>query len=380
MIFMAGAGLALALYTQHTRREHDRRLPIEYQVGRIKRNTAPPVADVPAPTHTEHYPPLDYPTPPLQLAALGYLPGDVNVLAAVHVAELLRLPGGRQWFDQPLSVGGVEIPLTNLAAWTGVPRDELDHVVLGVAIPPNLGRAVALPRVYLLVRTLHPYRLSEVLTQLQHGDVIKATEAPPRTLYQVRLPTPAGKVWLWNADERTLIVSLLGDDTLEKVPFRPAPRGGQLMEEIRSGLVDRVGSPAPLWMIGHLDRPLPLGEPASASKDAKDKLAGLKGLTGWLALLKDVKTAAVWLEGERLTATPGPGLVLGSLCWVGEAGGRGDSLLFRASCHCRSVEAAAALEKSLRGAQPNLSVERDDTWTSLRWPTDRAALRKLLSK
>ncbi len=40
MLLVAGAGLALALMTQATRREHDTRLPLEMQGYRQKRNTA----------------------------------------------------------------------------------------------------------------------------------------------------------------------------------------------------------------------------------------------------------------------------------------------------------------------------------------------------
>jgi hypothetical protein len=88
---------------------------------------------------------------PAELPALRYLPGDGNLIVGVHVADLQRDPAGKEFLEGP-SWGPVEAALAQVERWTGLKKEGIDHVVLGV------GTDRLLPRVTVVVRTRAAYQ------------------------------------------------------------------------------------------------------------------------------------------------------------------------------------------------------------------------------
>src|SRR5262249_3776863 len=70
---------------------------------------------------------------PSQLAGLGFLPGDVNFIAAVHVAECSRMPAGRQFLER-FHLRGDSWGLSTLQKWTSIRVRDLDHAIIGVSL------------------------------------------------------------------------------------------------------------------------------------------------------------------------------------------------------------------------------------------------------
>jgi hypothetical protein len=288
MAVMAVGGLALALATQHFRRANDRLPPPEEGVPRVR-----VVA-------------------PAELAGLGYLPPDTDVVAAVHVAEALQDPAGREFLkrfrpeegvrDQP----GQGPPLAgDLEHWTGLALDDLDHVVVGLKLA---GGAVP-PRLILVAHTRRRYdagKVVEVLraTRLQHAG---------RDLYRFPLERLSLHPVLWFAGERTLVVALTPEQ-LAEVPDKPRPGTDQLVEPLRELLKTRLGPGVQAWAMGHAD-------------DWERTAATLA-----LALLVRKQDDRRVLEGVRTF-----GLALRF----------GDGLTLTGSCHCADAAAARALEERL---------------------------------
>src|SRR5262249_20700652 len=129
---MAAAGLAFALWTQHERRKRDATGPTPVVV-----------------------------TPPLELSSLRYLPGDVDTILGIHVAEILEDPTGRVLLTQlPLPVGNAGFDI--IEQWTGLSLEEMDHLVLGLRVEEHI-----LPRVTLVVQTRRPMDTKKVVAALK---------------------------------------------------------------------------------------------------------------------------------------------------------------------------------------------------------------------
>jgi hypothetical protein len=216
----AAAGLTFALVTQQFRRDRDR--PKD------------------GPTRPEA---VLRPVAPSELAALGYLPGDTNLIVAVHVAEALREPAGREWLER-FRLGPMDFGIDSVEKWTGLRWDELDHVVLGLRVDNRL-----VPRLTLVAQTSRPYDAEKV------RNALKAKRLPDpgkRTLWGFRLEQPALQGVLWFAGERTLIVGLSAKD-LEGIPPTPMVGPDHLSEELRGLLKERVGRVAQAWVVGHAE-------------------------------------------------------------------------------------------------------------------------------
>jgi predicted Zn finger-like uncharacterized protein len=178
--------------------------------------------------------------PPGELEGLGYLPADVDAIAAAHVAEAMQNQAGRDVVGK-LKLGQSDLAVDAVADWLGVRVDEIDHIVLGL-------RQVQL---FIVVRTRKPYDRERVTAYKKfevrehHG----ATEALP--LYECELKV-IGKLTLKPtflcADSRTLLLFLNVDpETIARVPL-PAPSGsGHLDAPLRELLHEDQGAEAQLW-------------------------------------------------------------------------------------------------------------------------------------
>jgi hypothetical protein len=270
MFLMATAGLVLALATVHFRRANDYpKTNPDDDLARVKIIA------------------------PANLGGLGYLPADTGVVVAVHVAEALQDPAGREFLkrfrpgdflarNQP-DLG--DAGLGNLEKWTGLSLEELDHVVLGLNIDNKV-----IPRLTLVVQTRRSYDAEKVRAALKAS---RSPESGKRVLYRFQLEKPPVEAVLWFAAERTLVVGLSAED-VQAVPADPQPGSEHLSPALRE-VLQRMGPAAPAWLAGH-------------SEDW-DKttltllLAGLKPADR--QVLKKVRTFGAWLqfgEGLRLNA------------------------------------------------------------------------------
>src|SRR5260370_9991439 len=117
------------------------------------------------PRPTDPSDPLSVPAVlPSRLAGLGYLPGNVNLVAAVHVAECSRTSAGQQFLKR-FHIRGETWGLDTLEQWTSVKLHEIDHAVIGVSLKSLI------PRVTLVVRTIHADDLPGVVGDLKARDI-----------------------------------------------------------------------------------------------------------------------------------------------------------------------------------------------------------------
>jgi hypothetical protein len=223
---------------------------------------------------------------PASLPALGYLPADTDLVAGVHVAEILGDPPAKEFLTR-LHLGPGNTDLNVVERWTGLRLQDMDHIVLGLSIQGQL-----IPRVNLIVRTTRPYD-AEAIRKALHAP--RAPEPAKKELYRVKLEKSVLTPVLWFADERTLLIGLKVED-FEPVPAKPREGIDHLQTEIRSFLKERLGQGTPAWLAGYaenwdihwrilLDRQAREGQPVN--------------------LLAQVRTFGVWFqfsEGVTLNA------------------------------------------------------------------------------
>jgi hypothetical protein len=275
MFVMAATGLTYALMTVQVRREHDRSLPRQSRkiFERLRKS-----GDPTEPTEA---------VAPSRLAALGYLPADTGVVAAVQVEELLASPAGKELRSQGVKLGGFELKLDDVKKWLGLGAEEIDHVVLGVQLRD--GEDVDLtPPTHVVIRTRAAYDAAKVRAALQAGRPLEAPtpEGGTRPLYNVKVRNVPLRLWL--ADERTLVLGLFGK--MQDVPSKPHEGASHLPSELRQVLEQRIAPGAPLWLAGHCEKwdrtVLPV------------LLEEVKG-PPVLARLKEVRSFAVWVQPEK---------------------------------------------------------------------------------
>jgi hypothetical protein len=190
-------------------------------------------------------PPAERRVPPIELAALGYLPPETSVIAAVHVAQAERTPAGKELLKRFRL--GTAISVADLDKWTGIKLNDIDHAVLGVTVDNRV-----LPPVVLVVQTRRPYDAAQVRQALK---VSHTTELGTKTLHHFT-PAVGTKLSfaavLWFASPTTVVVGLAKND-LEKVPERPATEASQLSGPVRAVIKERLGQ-ADAWLAGHVEK------------------------------------------------------------------------------------------------------------------------------
>jgi hypothetical protein len=286
MVVMAAGGLTLALLTQNSRRSHDVAKPPEEKDDRVRV------------------------TAPADLAALGYLPAETNVIVGVHAAEALQVPAGRQFLKrfQPaaaLTEQGPALPGT-LEQWTGLSLDEIDHAVLGLDVANQV-----IPHLVLVVQTRHrcdPEKVQQALRATRSPE-------PDRNLYRFHVEKPPVEAVLRFAAERTLIVALNSED-MERVPVTPEPGIAHLAAPLREMLTKRLGPGDPVWAVGHA---------ADWEKTTAKLLLGTLRKEDRQALEK-VRTFGAWLQFD-------------------------EGLRLNGAFHCADDPSAQALEKYLAGPE-----------------------------
>jgi hypothetical protein len=287
MLVIAGGTLAFALLTQDFRRNIDTR-GAEPEVPRGV-----------------------LPVPPRSLAGLGYLPRGTNFVAALHVAEAMHDPAGREFLTRfqagdfvPLPPKAAEhVAVAKLPQLTGLSLDELDHVVVGA----NLDRAELIPGLTVVVQTREPYDQEKIKSALK----AQHSPRPERELYEVQVEKSLSGV-LWFAANKTLVLGLFTVN-LDGVPATPWSGLGHLAPAVREVLEDRMGPAAQAWLVGHSD---------DWTKTTPGLLLLPRLAEGTRSAVEKVRTVGVWL-------TFGEGLTLGG------------------TAECADAESAAALERFL---------------------------------
>jgi hypothetical protein len=314
MLLMATVGLVFALATKGYRRMVDQGLP-----ERPKRN--PQVQDpeprVMVPSQT-----------PRELIGLRYVPGDARLLAGIRVVELQQDRLGNKLLDGPLPAG---LPgrIKDLENATGVPLDQIDHVVIAAWQDGDQ----LLPRFVLVVRGRAP------LDQAKIRDRLHARPDGPEASDLYHVPGSdllKDGVFLCSIDDRTLLFALKRED-LSGDARKPHPDLTHLHPPLRELLEERMRQAGPVWLV------------VSDIDWSK--------LSGWLLIaglnrpeVTNLRAFGLWLSFEtRLTL------------W-GEL-------------RCADAETAPKLEALLReklpgGAKAIKSSVKDD-WLSLQWRESR---------
>lgn len=101
----------------------------------LNRGEAKPVAPATKSTRSDVGPAT---IPPLGLPALGYLPGNVSAVAAVQTKPLAAYAGRLKTDPKQLLIeAGIPAPVFDSLAKSGVPFESIDHLALGLTLPPD---------------------------------------------------------------------------------------------------------------------------------------------------------------------------------------------------------------------------------------------------
>ena len=193
MAVMAGIGFAFAWYTTATRRSRDR-MADQTEPEMIRRVVLTPAA----------------------LPGLGYIPGDVNILLGLNVAEAAGQEDSLRFLHAVRTLAGTAAGpklhslLTQL--W-----EQVDHLILGVRVEDKL-----LPRFTLVVRSLRTIDKEAVLRLLKGQ---RKEHGRPLDLY---VPARVGRPGWHSVDCRR---SYSGDHPR---PGRPRSRSAQTFAGNRS--------------------------------------------------------------------------------------------------------------------------------------------------
>jgi hypothetical protein len=187
-----------------------------------------------------------------ELPALGFLPSDTNVIAAIQVAELMETPAGQEFLaaSGPANLWNGQ----QFQNWTGLELRDIEYIVIGLKIDENL-----LPRLTLIIETLRPISVSSVQDHLK-GSKLPDPEA-------VRFPS-----------SHTLILGLTKKD-LQLVPAKPTNGIDHLIEPLRTVMNEKIARGSQVWMAGYSadwEKTLALTFLDTLPKEDRDVLKGVQ--------------------------------------------------------------------------------------------------------
>jgi hypothetical protein len=262
MSLMAVCGLIFALLTQEYRRKNDYRMK--------KDTTPPPTVQAPG-----------------ELAGLGYLPPEVNVVAAVQVAELFKDRDGKQLLEAPRPAV-LDLALGLVEKRTKLKAEEVDHIVLGTEIKAKL------PQLTVVVRTRAPYDAAALAKTL-----LPAAPTRHRGGLLFRFDLRPGQGMLWCPQPQTLVLLLrlnaFKTEDLDAIPLTPrkdADAPPQAVREILTG--NRVGKQSLAWIAGSVDDPGLVKELL-----ALGPLTDVRGSLGDFERLKQVRSFGLSLVSQN---------------------------------------------------------------------------------
>jgi hypothetical protein len=192
-------------------------------------------------------PPPVHAAAPAELAALGYLPEDTDVILAIHTAELLNDPVGR---DLIKHVGDDTLNPHTVQAWSGLTPDEVDHAVLGLTLDDDFALHFTL-----VVRARRPIdegKVREALMAKGRRDL----DGRPVYPFVMHTNLPLFReidANVWFADDQTLVVAKrFADGPNHVVPTMPRTGVDRPPPALRQLLKERMGPAAQVWVAGHL--------------------------------------------------------------------------------------------------------------------------------
>jgi hypothetical protein len=174
---------------------------------------------------------------------LGYLPGDCQIVGAVQVNKALDEPAGRDLLSQ-FPIGPVELGATNLEKWTGLSREQINAVALGLKVDRLP------PRLFVVIQTAMPYDEAQLRSTLKDAKEVTRGE---RTLYRFALNKGfSGTVWY--AAKSILILTLAPED-MDQVPAEPLPGVDHFASPLAEFLKDklRIGPQPQAWLAGYAE-------------------------------------------------------------------------------------------------------------------------------
>ncbi|MBI3823167.1 MAG: hypothetical protein HY289_10880 [Planctomycetes bacterium] len=256
MVTMAVVGLSYALWTIQVRRDRDPK----------------PMLD-----------PITY-RKPLELKGLGYLPKDCDIIVGLHLAELLAdKKVGKPLLEEPRPAA-LDWVAKQLPRMTGMPLEEIDHVLLAGSFDQA--------QVVMVVKTRRAYSLEKIVESVHPT---RSGQHEKLALYEFPL-NPMGEAMLWCVEEKTLVCVIRLEppkvEHLRGLSATPRKVEDVLPATLHDALAKRLARQQYAWAAGRFDR---LG----LLKEALMLIPPDKA-----ALLKDLKTFAVGLEPvEGLTLT-----------------------------------------------------------------------------
>ena len=269
---------------------------------------------------------------------LGYLPADTNVVAGLLVSETLKQPAGQD-FLQNFRLGHFSLSIGNVERWTGLRRDEIRQIVVGLKV-----EGLRAPRVIIVVQTHEPYSLQSVRDALKADREVRRGD---KTLYRFRLEQGVFEPHLWCPAERILVVGLAETD-LDPVPPGPQPGFDHLPGPIQTGLSQPMGEGAHAWLIAHHEH----WDHTSVGW----LLSGLGGADQ--ETLAKMQTACFWLHFD-------------------------EAVRFHAACCSTDADAARAFQEFVvrRESGEEQHVElRNDGWVTIESQTSPKEVRQTIEK
>jgi predicted RNA-binding Zn-ribbon protein involved in translation (DUF1610 family) len=269
---------------------------------------------------------------------LGYLPADCNIIVALNLTEALKEPAGRKLAQLSFPLGPASFSVADIEKWTGLKREDIHQLVLGL-------KADALSFV-LVAQTRDPYDPAAVRTALGANP---AETGSQKTFYRFNLGNSPLQAALWCPAETVLAVAF-SLERLNDVPDTPHPGVNHLAAPLRPLVLDRLDPSAQLWAVGHSDH---------WDEMLLPRLLLAKLPPGERKTLALAQTIGFWLRFED------------------------ETILVRSACNCASAEAAQTLRNYLVQQrvvpEQDLVVERD-TWLMARARTDPAAVREMVRR
>lgn len=223
---------------------------------------------------------------PLELTGLGYLPKQSDVIVGMHLGECLAdKKVGKPLLAEPRPAG-LDWVLKQLPRISGLPLEEIDHVLLAASFDN--------PQIELVVKTRRAYALDKVVEAIHPT---RSTEHEQRPLYEFSLK-PLGEAMLWCVEAKTLVCVIRFDppklEHLRGLSATSRPLDEVLAPPLHDAIEKRLPKQQYLWAVGRLDK----------LDKLKDVLPFVPIGKAEFGAVKDVKTFAIGLEPtEGLTLT-----------------------------------------------------------------------------
>jgi hypothetical protein len=222
MFAMAALGLAFAWATREFRRQND-------HLDSAAEQLLPPVV----------------PVAPAELEALAYLPDDLQVIAGIHVAELMDNPGGRLLLPN-FQIPALHIHMKNLQETIGLRLEDIDHVVLGLQVNPN-----DFPHPFLVVQTRQVYSRDRLRVALQSAKPAGSKEQKLFYTFSPREGLKGFRFSCWCVSERTFIITLDSPRDMAGLSATPNRRRDRIAPALQELFRNQLGVGTQVWLAGH---------------------------------------------------------------------------------------------------------------------------------